>query len=57
MYCGEEHSSFACPAKDSDKQYCLVDAFYKKEAEKPKHLRSKVCLIYCRCNKCRNYKL
>lgn len=31
---------------------CLIDAFFRREAEKPYHLRKNYCHISCPCSKC-----
>jgi len=35
-----------------DKNDCLIVKFFQNEAKKGAHLRSKQCLISCRCKKC-----
>jgi hypothetical protein len=36
---------------------CLIDAFFRREAEKPEHLRETSCMISCTCRKCNPARL
>ena len=36
---------------------CLVEAFFRKEEEKPMELRQKFCMISCNCYKCVPYHM
>jgi hypothetical protein len=39
----------------SDKfDICSIDEFFRKEQEKPAHLRSNSVMMVCYCKKCRN---
>lgn len=42
---------------DSKEHPCLVEAFFRKEAEKPIELRQKFCMISCNCYKCLPYHM
>jgi hypothetical protein len=36
---------------------CLVEEFFRKEAEKPAEFRQKFCMISCNCWKCLPYHM
>ncbi len=36
---------------------CLVQEFFAREAKKPPHKRTNVCMISCPCSRCRPGKL
>lgn len=38
-------------------QPCLIEAYFRHEAEKPAHLRKNYCYIVCRCSKCARNRL
>lgn len=48
-------TSNACKIGYDNEQPCLIEEFFKKEQEKPAHLRSNSCLIACPCPRHRVY--
>lgn len=50
--------SFAFGNKNiNEQERCLVQEFFAKEAKKPPHRRTNVCMISCPCYRCRPGRL
>jgi hypothetical protein len=55
----EEYQTWLLKIDDPDHKDhpCLVEEFFRKEAEKPVELRQKFCMISCDCWKCLPYHM
>jgi len=38
-------------------EVCLIEERFKREKEKPEHLQSTSCMIYCPCSRCKKHYL
>ena len=52
MYNNSDQYFKDCDPMWNEEQTCLVEEFFRKEAEKPHSQRSNSCMISCSCPKC-----